>query len=158
MGALTTADFYYALTPSLAEDRRALVDFRKVRMDKGRVRLELPGMALDLGGLAKGAAIDAAVERLRSLGVPAGIVEAWTESGGGPAAVRSSGSGEDGEGASAAAHPPKTVSLPQVRRPTRYSRGRGGALRRLARLGPGTKKAPLGAPFVRNAAPGQFCA
>ena len=78
VGALTTAEFYYALAPSLAESRRGLVDYRKVLIDEpsGRVRLELPGMALDLGGIAKGAIIDAAVAALRAQGVTAGIVEA----------------------------------------------------------------------------------
>ena len=76
VGALTTAEFYYALSPSLAKDKRALVDYRKVRMDKGRVRLELKGMALDLGGIAKGAIIDATVRLLREQGVKSGIVEA----------------------------------------------------------------------------------
>ncbi|MEF2231647.1 MAG: FAD:protein FMN transferase, partial [Pseudodesulfovibrio sp.] len=78
VGALTTAEFYYALAPSLARSRQGLVDYRKVRVDEatGRVRLEEPGMALDLGGIAKGAIIDAAVGALRGQGVPGGIVEA----------------------------------------------------------------------------------
>jgi len=77
VGALTTAEFYYALAPSLAESRRGLVDYRKLRVDEaGRVRLDLPGMALDLGGIAKGAIIDAAVGALRAQGIAGGIVEA----------------------------------------------------------------------------------
>lgn len=76
VGALTTADFYYALAPSLADDKRALVDYRKIRMHKGRVKLEREGMALDMGGIAKGAIIDATVRLLREQGVKSGIVEA----------------------------------------------------------------------------------
>lgn len=78
VGALTTANFYYALAPSLVESKRKLVDYRKVKMDPetGRVRLELPGMALDMGGIAKGTIIDATVRALREQGVKSGIVEA----------------------------------------------------------------------------------
>ncbi len=78
VGALTTANFYYALAPSLAESKRKLVDYRKVKLapETGRVRLELPGMALDMGGIAKGTIIDATVRVLREQGVKSGIVEA----------------------------------------------------------------------------------
>lgn len=78
VGALTTADFYYALAPSLADGKRALVNYRKVALNEkeGSVRLELPGMALDMGGIAKGTVIDATVALLRQHGVRSGIVEA----------------------------------------------------------------------------------
>lgn len=78
VGALTTADFYYALAPSLADGKRDLVDYRKVELNpaEGAVRLRLPGMALDMGGIAKGTIIDASVRMLRKHGVKSGIVEA----------------------------------------------------------------------------------
>ena len=56
----------------------ALVDYRRVRLDgvKGIVRLGRPGMQLDFGGVAKGFAVDRAVEALRARGVAQGMVNA----------------------------------------------------------------------------------
>ena len=56
----------------------ALVDYRRVHFDgvKGTVRLGRPGMQLDFGGVAKGFAVDQAVEALRAQGVRNGMVNA----------------------------------------------------------------------------------
>jgi thiamine biosynthesis lipoprotein len=70
-----------------AEDRRPgaeelrsalrLVGMRKLRLNQAglRVWFTTPGMQVDLGGIAKGYAIDAAVEAIRRAGVQDGIVE-----------------------------------------------------------------------------------
>ena len=56
----------------------ALVDYRRVHFDanKGTVRLGRRGMQLDFGGVAKGFAVDQAVDALRAHGVPQGMVNA----------------------------------------------------------------------------------
>lgn len=78
IGALTTTPLYYVLDKTVAESKKHLVDFRKVRFRDGlgEVRLAEKGMALDLGGIAKGAIIDATVKLLRKQRIKAGIVEA----------------------------------------------------------------------------------
>ncbi|NOY53946.1 MAG: FAD:protein FMN transferase [Deltaproteobacteria bacterium] len=54
-----------------------LVDYRKVRIDRaGRVRLPKPGMAIVLGGVAKGYAVDRAIEVLEKEGIENAIVNA----------------------------------------------------------------------------------
>lgn len=58
--------------------------WRRVELDpKGRTVTLPPGVGVDLGGSAKGMAVDAAVERLRTLGIGAAMVSA-----GGPARPR----------------------------------------------------------------------
>jgi len=56
--------------PALIDARRELVDFRRVVIDHGAGTVYLPekGMKVGLGGIAKGYAIDLAVERLRREG------------------------------------------------------------------------------------------
>ena len=56
----------------------ALVDYRRVHFDavEGTVRLGRSGMQLDFGGVAKGFAVDQAVEALRAQGVLQGMVNA----------------------------------------------------------------------------------
>ena len=56
----------------------ALVDYRRVHFDdlKGTVRLTRRGMQLDFGGVAKGYAVDQAVEALQLHGVHQGMVNA----------------------------------------------------------------------------------
>lgn len=51
------------------------LDYKMLLLDHCHVRLNLPG-AIDLGGIAKGYAIDRAIEVLRSLGCPRGLVNA----------------------------------------------------------------------------------
>jgi len=54
-----------------------LVNYHAVQIDaKGRVRLRKPGMAFVLGGIAKGYAVDRAIEVLRNEGVENAIVNA----------------------------------------------------------------------------------
>ncbi|MEK7676925.1 MAG: FAD:protein FMN transferase [Verrucomicrobiota bacterium] len=54
------------------------VDFRQVELSSGRrtVRFRKANVSLDLGGIAKGYAVDCAIERLRSLGVTNAMVKA----------------------------------------------------------------------------------
>jgi len=53
-----------------------LVDYRKVKVEGRRAVLLTKGMGIDLGGIAKGYAVDRAVEVLRSNGVTSALVEA----------------------------------------------------------------------------------
>jgi thiamine biosynthesis lipoprotein len=63
---------------------RACVGFKNMRLDARRrsVELMVPGMRLDLGGIAKGYAIDAALQVLSEIGIRSALV-----SGGGDLAV-----------------------------------------------------------------------
>lgn len=56
----------------------ALVDYRKVLLDESAstVALAEAGMAIDLGGIAKGTAIDWALDAIRAEGFPNALVEA----------------------------------------------------------------------------------
>ena len=54
----------------------ALVGYRDLQVEESRVRLIRPGLSLDLGGVAKGFAVDQAIERLQKLGAPCGLIEA----------------------------------------------------------------------------------
>ena len=64
--------------PQQIEAALALVDYRYVHLDgvKGSVRLARPGVQLDFGGIAKGYAVDQAVDALRERGVHQGMVNA----------------------------------------------------------------------------------
>ena len=64
--------------PQQLEAALALVDYRHVHFDDGNgtVRLARPGVQLDFGGIAKGYAVDLAVEALRQDGVRQGMVNA----------------------------------------------------------------------------------
>jgi FAD:protein FMN transferase len=57
---------------------RALVGYRNVRLDPKNhtVQLLKPGMQLDLGGIAKGYAVDRAVDCLRRQGIASALVNA----------------------------------------------------------------------------------
>jgi thiamine biosynthesis lipoprotein len=70
--------------PSRAELAKVLerVGYRHVRLDTERreVRFDHPGVELDLGGIAKGYAVDRAVEILRENGVTAALVSSGTSS------------------------------------------------------------------------------
>jgi thiamine biosynthesis lipoprotein len=66
-----------AITPPLSETIQPGGGWRNVQLDQGERRIFLPvGVALDFGGIAKGMAADAAVERLRAMGIPSGCVHA----------------------------------------------------------------------------------
>ena len=66
--------------PKREDVRNALkfVGFQGIHLDKSTVsiKLERKGMGLDLGGGAKGYAVDEAVNKLKELGIKAGIVNA----------------------------------------------------------------------------------
>ena len=65
------------IAPSLSEMIRPGGGWRGIQLDRGEGRIFLPvGVALDFGGIAKGMAVDAAIERLREMGVPSGCVNA----------------------------------------------------------------------------------
>ncbi len=53
-----------------------LVDYRRVHVQGDSVWLEQHGMALDLGGIAKGLAVDAAIDSLRAHGITDAMVDA----------------------------------------------------------------------------------
>ncbi len=53
-----------------------LVGYQNVQLDGGRVRLLEPRMKLDLGGVAKGYAVDCAVEFLKERGAKSALVDA----------------------------------------------------------------------------------
>ena len=61
--------------PEAIEEALGLVTFRDIRLTGGKVLLTREGMALNLGGIAKGYAVDQAIDVLRGL-VPNGIVNA----------------------------------------------------------------------------------
>jgi len=58
------------------KDRLPLVNYRNLKNESGAIRFLRPGMAIDLGGVAKGYAVDAAVEVLRSAGYADVMVKA----------------------------------------------------------------------------------
>ena len=53
-----------------------LVGYQNIQLEAGRVRLLEPKMKLDLGGVAKGYAVDCAVEFLKKRGARSGLVDA----------------------------------------------------------------------------------
>ena len=65
-------------SPEVIERLLALVDYRKVELNQEQLEVFLPekGMALGLGGIAKGYAVDRAVEVLMGRGAVCGIVNA----------------------------------------------------------------------------------
>jgi FAD:protein FMN transferase len=64
-------------TPPLAGPIAPGGGWRRVRVDHGARTITLPaGVGIDLGGIAKGMAVDAAIERLRALGVGSAMVSA----------------------------------------------------------------------------------
>jgi thiamine biosynthesis lipoprotein len=65
------------IAPPLSEPILAGGGWRGVQLDRGERRIFLPeGVALDYGGIAKGMAADAAVVRLREMGIASGCVNA----------------------------------------------------------------------------------
>lgn len=80
-------------TPERLEHARSLVGYDKLILDEHTqsVRLLKPGMQLDLGGIAKGYAVDEALERLKQRGVTRAMV-----AGSGDIAVGDAPPGEPG--------------------------------------------------------------
>jgi thiamine biosynthesis lipoprotein len=65
------------LVPTLAFPTAPGGRWREISLDRARRRVRLtPGMALDFGGIAKGMAVDAALERLQAAGVEEALVNA----------------------------------------------------------------------------------
>ncbi len=66
--------------PTVAERERVLpkVNFRLLKLDSTRrtIRYLREGVSIDLGGIAKGYAVDCAIEKLRTLGVERAMVKA----------------------------------------------------------------------------------
>jgi thiamine biosynthesis lipoprotein len=80
------------IAPSLREAIQPGGGWRGIRLNHAERRIYLPaGVALDFGGIAKGMAVDAAVERLRAMGLPCGCVNAGGD-------LATFGAPPDGEG------------------------------------------------------------
>jgi thiamine biosynthesis lipoprotein len=78
--------------PPLSEKILPGGGWRGVRLDRSERRIFLPvGVALDFGGIAKGMAVDAAVERLGEMGIASGCVNAGGD-------LATFGSAPDGDG------------------------------------------------------------
>ncbi len=63
-------------TPQAIEEAKSLVDYRKIEVEEDLVRFQDSGMQIDLGGIAKGFAVDKAIEVLKKRGVKAALVNA----------------------------------------------------------------------------------
>ena len=63
-------------SPEEIERARKLVDYRKIILKGNLVKLPEPGMKIDLGGIAKGYAVDKAIEVLKTKGVHRALVNA----------------------------------------------------------------------------------
>jgi len=87
------------------DSARALVGYQALRVEDGQVRITRPGMRLDLGGVAKGFAVDRAVELLQKLGASCGLIEAGGD-------IRYWGKKPDGH--------PWRFGVQHPRRPDRY--------------------------------------
>ncbi|MCK4352847.1 FAD:protein FMN transferase [candidate division WOR-3 bacterium] len=71
-------DFKEPKIPEAEEITKALplINYKSVDLKSNRVIFQKKGMKLDLSGIAKGYAVDLAVEKLESLGIKAGLVNA----------------------------------------------------------------------------------
>ena len=58
------------------EAARKLVGYRNLDVGENTAQLKLPGMSVDLGGIAKGYAVDKAVEALKAHGITSALVDA----------------------------------------------------------------------------------
>jgi len=54
----------------------SLVDYKKIILEGSQIRLEKKGMQIDLGGIAKGYAVDKAIEALKKNGIKQALVNA----------------------------------------------------------------------------------
>lgn len=77
-------DFREGRAPSSVELEKAsaAIDFRQILVDPAAqtLRLERAGMSLDLGGIAKGYAVDRAIEMLLAAGIESAVVSAGGDS------------------------------------------------------------------------------
>lgn len=58
------------------EEAKSLVSYKKIILEGDLVKLQEPGMQIDLGGIAKGWAVDKAIQVLKRRGVRAALVNA----------------------------------------------------------------------------------
>jgi len=58
------------------EEAISLVDYQRIILEANQIRLEKKGMQIDLGGIAKGYAVDKAIEALKKNGVKRALVNA----------------------------------------------------------------------------------
>jgi len=58
------------------EEAKRLVSYKKIALEDDLVKLQQPGMQIDLGGIAKGWAVDKAIQALKKRGVRAALVNA----------------------------------------------------------------------------------
>jgi len=58
------------------EEARSLVSYKKIILQGDLVKFQEPGMQIDLGGIAKGWAVDKAIQALKKRGVRAALVNA----------------------------------------------------------------------------------
>ena len=63
-------------SPEEIEQARKLVDYRKIILKGNLVKLPEPGMKIDLGGIAKGYAVDRAIQVLKIRGVRRALINA----------------------------------------------------------------------------------
>ena len=63
-------------TTTELDQARKLVGYRRLELAENSARLALEGMHIDLGGIAKGHAVDKAVEALRANGVQGSLIDA----------------------------------------------------------------------------------
>lgn len=58
------------------EEAKELVSYKKIALEDDLVKFQQPGMQIDLGGIAKGWAVDKAIQALKKRGVRAALVNA----------------------------------------------------------------------------------
>jgi len=58
------------------EEAKRLVSYKKIALEDDLVKLQQPGMQIDLGGIAKGWAVDKAIQALKKRGVRAALINA----------------------------------------------------------------------------------
>jgi thiamine biosynthesis lipoprotein len=80
IGPLVRAWDFMSPSPAVPDGERIarllpLVDYRQIKAGEGEVFLEKPGMRLDLGGIAKGYAVDRAIDELKERGLRQFIVD-----------------------------------------------------------------------------------
>lgn len=81
IGPVERAWGFLSNSPHLPEPKKLkselrLVDYRYIDLANGKIRLLKPGMEIDLGAIAKGYAVDRALEVIRKAGAFSGLIEA----------------------------------------------------------------------------------
>jgi FAD:protein FMN transferase len=75
-------DYRKKIQPDEKHIKQALpnVNYRNIKLDRNSVRLTQSGMRIDLGGIAKGYAVDRAIDLLKKCGISSAIVSAGGDS------------------------------------------------------------------------------